>query len=220
MTTPVVTTHSVTRRYPGAGRVTALDGVSVEIHAGELTVVAGPSGSGKTTLISVLAGHERPDAGTVRTRLGSRWHETSFVPQSLALLPELSIRENVELPALLSDRTGSDTDELLRTLDLAHLADRLPAQVSGGEQQRASLARALRLSPALLLADEPTGHQDPARVQLLLDVLRAHAHAGNAVVVASHDEQVIAGADRVLTLRDGRLAADTRPAAESPAPRG
>lgn len=95
-------------------------------------------------------------------------------------------------------------------LDIAHLADRPPAQVSGGEQQRAALARALRLSPTLLLADEPTGHQDPARVRLVLDVLRGHARAGHAVVVASHDEQVIVGADRVLTLHDGRLVADDR----------
>ncbi|WP_238012499.1 ATP-binding cassette domain-containing protein [Dactylosporangium sp. AC04546] len=209
--TPVMATHAVTRRFiRGAERVTALDAISVEIHVGDLTVVAGPSGSGKTTLIGVLAGHEKPDAGTVETRLGKGWHEMSFVPQSLALIEELSIRENVELPALLSGNTGHSTEELLAMLDIADLADRLPAHVSGGEQQRAALARALRLSPALLLADEPTGHQDPARVRLVLDVLRSHAREGHAVLVSSHDEQVIALADRVLMLHDGRLAADTR----------
>jgi putative ABC transport system ATP-binding protein len=95
-------------------------------------------------------------------------------------------------------------------LDLAHLADRFPSQISGGEQQRTAIARAFRLNPAILVADEPTGHQDRRRVDLIIDVMRQHAYAGNVVLVASHDETVIAAADRVLTLTDGRIVSDTR----------
>jgi putative ABC transport system ATP-binding protein len=200
--TAVVEFDSVTRRF---GQVTALDAVSGEIRPGELTVVAGPSGSGKTTLLYVVAGHERPDGGQVRTSLDRTGRDLGFVPQALALMEELSIRENVELPAMLRAGTGYPTDELLGTLEIAHLADRLPAEVSGGEQQRTAIARALRLSPALLLADEPTGHQDPTRVQLIIDLFRRHARAGNTLLVSSHDREVIDSADRVLTLSGGRL---------------
>ena len=94
----------------------------------------------------------------------------------------------------------------MERLHVAHVADRYPSLTSGGEQQRAALGRALRLRPALLLADEPTGHQDRERVDLILGVLRAHAYAGNTVLISSHDQAVVAGADRVLTLTDGRLA--------------
>jgi putative ABC transport system ATP-binding protein len=95
----------------------------------------------------------------------------------------------------------------LERLEIGHLADRYPSQVSGGEQQRTAIARALRLRPYLLLADEPTGHQDRGRVDLVIGVLRAHAYAGHAVLATSHDQAVIAAADRVLTLADGRLVA-------------
>jgi putative ABC transport system ATP-binding protein len=103
--------------------------------------------------------------------------------------------------------------ELLHRLDIAHLADRFPAQTSGGEQQRTAIGRALRLRPDLLLADEPTGHQDRVRIDVVLQVLREHAYAGHAVLVTSHDEAVIAAADRVITLADGRLVNDVRSAA-------
>lgn len=218
MTATVIVEH-LTRRYlRGAEHVTALDDVSIEINEGELTVVAGPSGSGKTTLLSVLAGHEAPDAGTV-TMPPRSWSNVALVPQSLALIEELSIRENVEFPALLAPeagaREGYSVEELLRMFEIDHLADRKPEQTSGGEQQRAALCRAMRLSPTLLLADEPTGHQDPARVLLVLDTLRRHARAGNAVLISSHDEQVIAAADRVLWLADGRLAGNAVPQAHA-----
>lgn len=218
----VITVERVTRRFRrGAETVLALDDVSVELHAGELTVAAGPSGSGKTTLLSVLAGIERPDTGTVHThpplpdapphRLG--WRHLAFVPQALALLDELTVAENVELPVLL-DRTAPDParyqGELLEQLQIDHLAGRYPSHTSGGEQQRTAVARALRLRPPLLLGDEPTGHQDRARIELLLTVLRQHAYEGNAVLLASHDSDVIASADRIITLTDGRITSDDR----------
>jgi putative ABC transport system ATP-binding protein len=227
----VIAAHQLTRRFRrGAETVLALDRVSLELYGGELTVAAGPSGSGKTTLLSILAGVERPDSGQLRTypplpehRPPERlpWRHLGFVPQALALLDELTVAENVELPAVLDHTAGSPAPasaellELLDRLEIGHLAGRYPSHTSGGEQQRTALARALRLRPNLLLGDEPTGHQDRARIELLLTVLRQHAYNGNAVLLASHDPAVIAAADRVVTLADGRIASDTRRQAHS-----
>ncbi len=224
---PVVRVDHVTRRFRrGSEIVTALDDVSVEIFAGELTVAAGPSGSGKTTLLSVIAGIEELDAGAISTGqplpanvrpADLTWRHLGFVPQSLALLPELTVAENIDLPARLDPRaTGSwPTDELMELLEITHLAHRYPTETSGGEQQRTSTGRALRLRPALLLADEPTGHQDRERIDLVLGMLRRHAYAGHAVLISSHDQAVIAAADRVLTMADGRIVGDTRERADA-----
>lgn len=218
---PPISVHGLTRRFRrGSEIVTALDGVSLDLYPGELTVAAGPSGSGKTTLLSVIAGYEQADAGEVRTGgplpagvpvANLTWRYLAFVPQSLTLLEELTVAENVDLPGRLQPGAGgSATPLLLDQLEIGHLADRLPSQVSGGEQQRAAIGRALRLRPPVLLGDEPTGHQDRRRVDLVLGVLRQHAYAGNAVLISSHDEAVISGADRVVTLADGRVVDDTR----------
>jgi len=201
--------------------VTALDDVSLVVNPGELTVAAGPSGSGKTTLLSIIAGFETADAGSVRFEsplppgaepLSLTWRHLAFVPQALALLDELSVQENVDLPALLDPDApgGVPAEELLARLEIQQLADRYPSMTSGGEQQRTAVARALRLHPALLLGDEPTGHQDRERIDLVIGLLRQHAYGGNVVLISSHDEAVIAAADRVLTLADGRLVSDRR----------
>jgi putative ABC transport system ATP-binding protein len=212
----VIAIRHVTRRFRrGAETVTALDDVSLDLYPGELTVAAGPSGSGKTTLLSVIAGYERVDAGSVtsggRPTAGLPWPALGFVPQSLTLLDELTIAENVDMPGRLNPAVpGTPTEELLDLLEIGHLAARYPNQVSGGEQQRAAIGRALRLRPDLLLGDEPTGHQDRARVDLVLGILRQHAYAGHVVLISSHDEAVISAADRVVTLADGRVVADQR----------
>jgi putative ABC transport system ATP-binding protein len=218
----VIEVRNLTRRFRrGSEIVTALDDVSVDIHPGELTVAAGPSGSGKTTLLSIIAGYESADAGTVRTTNGAEtgrlgWGELGFVPQSLTLIEELTIAENVDLPGRLNpDVPGTEADRLLESLEIGHLANRLPSQISGGEQQRAAIGRALRLAPAIVLGDEPTGHQDRGRVDLVLSILRQHAYAGRLVLISSHDEAVISAADRVLTLADGRIVADERAGAAS-----
>jgi putative ABC transport system ATP-binding protein len=201
----------LSRRFSRAAEtVVALDDVSVEIYPGQLTVAAGPSGSGKTTLLSIIAGFETADAGSVEPADAS-WQRLAFVPQSLSLLEELTVAENVDLPARLNPgATGTPTAELLELLEIGQLAGRFPSQISGGEQQRTALGRALRLRPDLLLADEPTGHQDRGRVDLVIGILRAHAYAGRVVLISSHDEAVIAAADRVITLTDGRLTEDQR----------
>ncbi|GAA5183169.1 ABC transporter ATP-binding protein [Rugosimonospora acidiphila] len=225
----MIKARDLTRRFRrGSETVTALDRVSLDIHPGELTVAAGPSGSGKTTLLSVIGGYERADAGSTLAdngvpavdgappfeglptgRMG--WGELGFVPQSLALIDELTVAENVELPARLNPgAAGTPVDALLEGLEIGHLADRLPSQISGGEQQRAAIGRALRLVPAILIGDEPTGHQDRRRVDLVLSLLRQHAYAGHVVLISSHDDAVISAADRVITLADGRVVADER----------
>jgi ABC-type lipoprotein export system ATPase subunit len=217
-----LTVAGVNRRFRrGAETVVALDDVDLDLVAGELTVAAGPSGSGKTTLLSIIAGLDAPDGGTVtlhpplppgRPAAGLGWRHLAFVPQSPSLLDELTVRENVDLPAVLDREAGAgtDPDELLDQVEIQHLAHRYPSLTSGGEQQRTALARALRLRPPLLIADEPTGHQDRGRVELVLTILRRHAATGAAVLVSSHDEAVISAADRVVTLADGRIVADAR----------
>lgn len=222
-TDAIMSVTEVTRRFQrGAETVLALDAVSLELYPGELTVAAGPSGSGKTTLLSLLAGTETPDAGQITpqpplpTGVAPRqlgWPHLAFIPQALALLDEFTVAENVSLPAALNPVAAADapsTEELLARLEIGHLATRYPSLTSGGEQQRTAVARALRLRPPLLLGDEPTGHQDRARVELVLSVLRLHAYHGNAVLISSHDPEVIAAADRVITLADGRIVADQR----------
>jgi putative ABC transport system ATP-binding protein len=183
-------------------------------------VAAGPSGSGKTTLLSILAGLERADSGAIRTGdplppsvpAGSLpWRHLAFVPQSQALLDEMNVRENIDMPARLDGSVpGFDPDELLEALEIKHLADRYPSQISGGEQQRVAVARAVRLRPFVMLGDEPTGHQDRRRVGVVLDFLIQHAYAGNIVLISSHDEDVINRAHRVITLTDGRITSDLR----------
>lgn len=217
-----VVVENLTKRFRrGSETVTALDDVSLVLGPGELTVAAGPSGSGKTTLLSIIAGFETGDAGSVRfdsplpvgsDPLAMTWRDLAFVPQALALLDELSVRENIEMPFLLDPTVerGEPAGELMEKFEIGHLADRYPSMTSGGEQQRTAVARALRLHPPLLLGDEPTGHQDRGRIDLVLGILRAHAYAGNVVLISSHDEAVIGAADRVVTLADGRLVSDKR----------
>jgi putative ABC transport system ATP-binding protein len=208
--TPVVRLNGVTRRYgTGVTTVIAVADASLAILAGQLLGLAGPSGSGKTTLVNLVVGWEHPDDGTVErsVRPGASWAEVAVVPQELGLVDELSVRENVELPARLG-RVGSiDTGELLGSLSLAELADRLPDELSLGERQRAAVARAAACRPKLLVADEPTAHQDERRADMVMAVLRDVAARGGAVLVATHDDRLLAQMDRVARMSDGRLAA-------------
>jgi putative ABC transport system ATP-binding protein len=135
-----------------------------------------------------------------------------MVPQKLGLLDELTVRENVEHPLRLADVLGRDTervDELLERLGLAHLQRRAPRETSLGEQQRAAIARALIRSPRLLLADEPTGHQDAGFARTVFETLRDGASHGTACLVATHNEQVVPHLDRALRIADGRLSGST-----------
>jgi ABC-type lipoprotein export system ATPase subunit len=217
---PVLEGSGLTKTFRrGPEEVHALSGADLTVRAGEIVALVGPSGSGKTTLLSVLAGWERPDQGELcwlgrpladPASLG--WGEMAIVPQTLGMVEELSIRENVELPFRLGGRDPSEASEdqarvngLLDDLGLTGLASRLPGEVSLGEQQRGALARALVLGPRLLMADEPTGHQDVDWTRGVLRVLEVASSDGIACLIATHHRALVHYADRVLSISDGRL---------------
>jgi putative ABC transport system ATP-binding protein len=207
-------TGLVKRYRRGAETVSALAGVDLGVAAGEFVALVGPSGSGKSTLLALLCGWETADEGRLDYRgpLADRrpdtlgWPELALVPQALGLVADLSLADNVLLPARLRGTAGTEGPRaraLLADFGLAHLADRSPSQASLGEQQRAAVARALLLRPAVLLADEPTAHQDRGHADGLLDAVVEAARGGAAVLIATHDELAWARADRVLSMRDG-----------------
>ncbi len=199
--------------HRGREQVHALRGVSLEVHAGEVVLLLGRSGSGKTTLLNCLLGWETPDSGTVTVPgaaepAAAPWRTVAVVPQRFGLLAELSLADNVAVPARLAgiDRPGAAALATLAGLGLAHLADRLPDEVSLGEQQRTALARALVVRPAFLVADEPTARLDEETSTRVLTTLREeHAAAGTGMLIAGHDPLAVAVADRVVRLSDGVL---------------
>jgi ABC-type lipoprotein export system ATPase subunit len=222
MNATVASARGVVKTY-GSDRAErrVLDGVDLDIAGGELVAILGRSGSGKSTLLHLLGGLDRPDAGTIEVggvRLGRserlltevRREHVGFVFQSFHLLPELTGLENALLPARLS-RNGRAAPErvraLIESLGLVEAAGRLPGELSGGEQQRLAVVRALANDPALVLADEPTGNLDPDSAAPVLALLRRIADDGRAVLVVTHDDQATRLADRVLTLEGGKLLA-------------
>jgi len=224
--------QSVSRTYGhGPGAVHALREVSARIDAGSMVAIVGPSGSGKSTLLNLLGALDRPTSGRVRVAgadLGTldddartllRRDRIGFVFQFFNLLPTMTARENVLLPARLAGRRGPDVekraDELLERIGLAARQDHRPDQLSGGEMQRVAIARGLVMSPALLLADEPTGNLDSKVGAEVLALLRSAVDAERTVVIVTHDSRIAAHADRVLTIEDGRLVSDERNTHES-----
>lgn len=217
---PVVRVERLVKTH-GIGRASAriLNGVDLEVRSGEIVVVLGRSGSGKSTLLHLLGALDRPDSGSIElagTQLvgaaehdltGMRRSQIGFVFQSFHLLPELTGIENVLLPA----RIGGDAlaltrgREIVARLGLAGVAGRLPMTLSGGEQQRLAVARALVNDPVLVLADEPTGNLDPEAGAGVLLLLQQAARSGKAVMLVTHQEDAIEIADRVLHLNEGRL---------------
>ena len=194
----------------GSEVVHALMGVSLSLARGELVALVGRSGSGKTTLLNVLAGWEQPDAGDVSWCDGHAapvWERVAIVPQALGLVDELTIGQNVELPLRLSGSAAEDgaLEALLADLGLAELTDRYPLQTSLGQQQRCAVARALVVSPALLLADEPTGHQDARWGAAVFRSLRAASERGSCCLVATHSPAIGDHAHRIVAVVDGSV---------------
>ena len=224
--------HGVVKRYRRGGEaVVALGGVDLRVEAGELVALIGPSGSGKSTLLHLAGGLDVPEAGTVAVggrdlaklsvaeRARVRRRDIGFVFQFFHLLPTLTVAENVELPLLLDRQRGRGerVRTLLERVGVDHRSGHLPSELSGGEMQRAAIARALIAEPGLLLADEPTGNLDSATGSAVLALLSAVvAERGTALVIVTHDEGAAALADRVLHLRDGRLT-DVGPNGAAPA---
>ena len=211
---PLIVVRDVSKTYRrGPEEVHALRGVSFELHPGQVVGLFGPSGSGKSTLLNVLCGWEHPDGGEIVWEDGGpppidrRWGEIAILPQTLGLVEELSVRENVELPARLARRSAKErevrVDGLLGFLGLADLSRRSPSEISLGEQQRTALARALVLKPRLLLADEPSGHQDADWAKAVFRAIHAAASGGTTCLVATHTPEAETFLDRRLAIRDG-----------------
>jgi putative ABC transport system ATP-binding protein len=206
-----------------AKKFTALDHVNVDVAPGEFVAIVGKSGSGKTTLLNLMAGIDRPTGGQVLiagTNLGSlseselaewRGRNVGLVFQFFQLLPTLTVAENVQLPMDLAKtipaaERKSRALELLERVGIRGQADKLPAMLSGGEQQRAAIARALANDPPILLADEPTGNLDSTNRTSVLELFAKLNAEGRTIVMVTHELDAIAFASRQVTLVDGRVA--------------
>ena len=220
--------ESLTKSYRlGTGEVPVLRDLALNVNAGEMVVIMGPSGSGKTTLLNCISGIDVPDSGTVtlqgrvvdyqseagRTHL--RRHQIGMVFQFFNLIPTLTVRENVALPFLISGIRGKvpmqRVQALLDEIGMSHRSSHLPFQLSGGEMQLVSIARALALRPALLLADEPTGNVNPHIGRSIMEILRVTARQeGSGLLMVTHSPEHAAWGDRICFLKDGRIADELR----------
>jgi putative ABC transport system ATP-binding protein len=226
MAAPAIETHDLRMIYgSGSTEVRALDGVDLTIEAGEMVAIMGPSGSGKSTLLHIVGALESPTTGTIavagvhyeglddKQLTALRRDHIGFVFQFFNLLPSLTAEENVTLPAVIAKRHEPEVRErarmLLERVRLGDRIDHLPGELSGGQQQRVSIARALLLSPELVLADEPTGNLDSRSSREVLEILREfNREEGHTIVMVTHDAAAAAMADRVIFLRDGKLAGE------------
>jgi putative ABC transport system ATP-binding protein len=204
--TPILSLRDVAKRWGGSS---GLEPISIDVAAGELVVVQGRSGSGKSTLLAILAGWCDADAGRV-DRFGEwgvgeawrEWRHTSVVPQVLANVAELSVRENVAMPLRLAGATSHDAmataDDVIDRLALGEQTARRPGEISVGQQQRLAVARAVVMPTTLLLADEPTSHQDATHAEIVMAAIERAAADGAGVLVASHDPAALNVADRII----------------------
>jgi putative ABC transport system ATP-binding protein len=223
----MIVLDKVVKQFEGKRRVTALNGVTLNIQKGEMVSIVGPSGSGKSTLLNMVGGLDRPSSGQIvidgqvlsglgdddLTRL--RRDKIGFVFQFFNLLPTLTAIENVCLPLHLRGWTRGKAQararELLDLTGLGKRAEHLPEELSGGERQRVAIARALSIYPPILLGDEPTGNLDTATGIEILGLLQdLHTRLGSTVVIVTHDSGVSASCPRMVRMRDGEIVEDVR----------
>ncbi len=223
MSDRVLSLSNIERTFvQGKSRLEVLRGIDLDLNAGEIVALVGPSGAGKSTLLHIAGLLEKPDSGVIsiagdactdmdddsRTRV--RRHHVGFVYQYHHLLPEFTAMENITIPQIISGISRKEaqerSNEMLDWLGLAERSTHRPARLSGGEQQRVAIGRALANAPKLLLADEPTGNLDPQTAGEVFDVLiRLARGAGLAALIATHNTELAARMDRIVTLDDGHL---------------
>lgn len=209
----------------GESKVVALKDTNIEINKGEITVIVGPSGSGKSTLLHLLAGLDKPTTGRVyingedikemseKQLARFRRKNIGFIFQFFNLVPILTIEENIKLPLTLDNVKADDSylEELMKLLNIDNRRKHLPSEVSGGQQQRTAIARALANKPAIIFADEPTGNLDKKNSKEVLELLRTSVKRFNqTLVMITHDLEVTAYADRVIAIEDGEIISDRR----------
>jgi putative ABC transport system ATP-binding protein len=225
---PLIALENITRRYgDGEATVHALRGITLTIRGGEMVALMGPSGSGKSTLMNILGLFDRPTSGqytlngqdmtrlTSRQQAALRGRRIAFVFQGIHLLPRLTVLANVELPMAYARIPASRRKQAalaaLERLGVAHLKDRYPTEISGGQAQRVAIARAIAPGPDLLLADEPTGALDRKSGELVLQAFQElHDATGVTIVLVTHDPFVAQHAERIVSLEDGQVI-DDRP---------
>ena len=221
--------ENITKVYhKGENDVRALDGINLDIDAGEFLAIVGPSGSGKTTFLNILGCLDAPTAGSIvydgtelrglgeKGMSAYRRDRISFVFQSYNLIPVLTVRENVELPLLIERKLDAKeirrrADEMIAAVGLAGKEHRYPRELSGGQEQRVAIARALVKQPLVILADEPTANLDSHTAEEIVELMhRINAERGSTFVFSTHDRLVMDHARRVVTIKDGRVTADER----------
>lgn len=213
----------------GDNRVDVLKGINFEVGKGEICVLLGPSGSGKSTLLNIIGGIDNADGGYVaidgektanmneKVLTAYRRKHLGYAFQMYNLIPNLNVKENIEVGAYLSDRP-LDIDDLLHTLGLYEHRHKLPGQLSGGQQQRTSIGRAIVKNPDILLCDEPTGALDYSTSKEILKLIEDVNHKyGNTVIMVTHNDAIKNMADRVIKLRDGAIRKDYRNETKIPA---
>ena len=225
---PILSARAVTKTYrSGALEVQALGGVDLDVEAGDFVIVMGPSGNGKTTLLNCLSGLDEIDEGSVviegknihelsdRARTKHRASSMGFVFQAYNLIPVLSAVENTELPLLVNGtnprQARSAAIAMLERVGLAARVDHRPNELSGGEQQRVTIARALVAKPAIVWADEPTGNLDSETAVSVLELVKEVNDDGQTIVMVTHEADIIEMADRLVLIHDGLIEYDGAP---------
>jgi putative ABC transport system ATP-binding protein len=221
----ILVADDVSKTYgTGAGQVHALERVSLEVGTGEFVAIMGPSGSGKTTLLNCLSGLDEIDGGSVRVggidihsladarRSRNRAEQMGFIFQSFNLIPVFTAAENTEMPLLLAGASPAEArrraEETLDRVGLGHRKDHRPNELSGGEQQRVTIARALASRPAIVWADEPTGNLDTETAGSVMELLRELNDEGLTLVLVTHDAAIGTTAQRLIKMRDGHIEAE------------
>jgi putative ABC transport system ATP-binding protein len=226
MSQKIISLNNVTKRFKvGEGKFTALKNITLDFERGEFAGLVGPSGSGKTTLLNIIGSLDSPTEGTA-TVLGKsiaelshkesallRNHHIGFIFQVFNLLPVYTVYENIEFALLLQNKTAAERKkavmDALEWVGLAHLADKKPSKLSGGEGQRVAIARAMVKRPELVLADEPTANLDAENAHAILKTMRElNKELGTTFLFSTHDEKVMAYLDRIIHLRDGYVEED------------